>query len=149
MVRSRYEKLPNHILLASLFVAVAAILETLIPYVFRETTNQLTTGGDGMAVKSAVFAGAYGALWTVARVLDWIKNAVSAAMLARCDAAFQAAFYARLLRVEFDQWIAMDHGATIATVSRSKDAFSSMTFALLWAISPAILHLALRPPCSA
>ncbi|MGN6319043.1 ATP-binding cassette domain-containing protein [Trinickia sp.] len=142
VVRSRYGKLSNHIVLASLFVVVAAILETLIPYVFRETTNQLTTRGDGMAVTSVVLAGAYGTLWTIARVLDWIKNAVSAAMLARCDAAFQSAFYARFLRLEFDRWIGMDQGATIATISRSKDAFSSMTFALMWAIGPAILQLA-------
>jgi ATP-binding cassette subfamily B protein len=68
-------------------MALVAATYTLVPYLIRQATNALSTDDSHRYAASAVvLAGAYGLTWTVARAGEWLKNMVSAAVLARCDA---------------------------------------------------------------
>jgi len=139
---STYRKLPIHFFGASLFLLLIVGLDTLTPYLLRETTNNLSSAGAVGYASSAVFlAAAYGICWTTTRVFEWLKTMVSAAILARCDAAFQSAFYARIIRADFGCLLNVDAGAMAAIVSRSRAAFGSITFTLFWIIAPTLLQL--------
>src|ERR1700722_2552404 len=86
---TRYKKLPGHFVAASLFLALIVGLDTLTPYLLRQTTNSLSAGAVTYAGSAVFLAGAYGICWTTARVCEWLKTMASAAVLTRCDAAFQ------------------------------------------------------------
>ncbi len=75
---STYRKLPIHFFGASLFLLLIVGLDTLTPYLLRETTNSLSSAGAVGYASSAVFlAGAYGIFWTTTRVFEWLKTMVS------------------------------------------------------------------------
>ena len=68
---SAYRKLPIHFLGASLFLLLIVGLDTLTPYLLRETTNSLSSAETVGYASSAVFlAAAYGTCWTTTRVLS-------------------------------------------------------------------------------
>lgn len=140
---AQYRALPLHFLLASLCMGVFAVLSTLVPYLLREATNSLSTtnGIERFGASAIVLSGAYGLAWTMAHACEWLKNAVSAAVLARCDAAFHYAIYSRLVRVRYDALIRQDAGEIVSIITRSRGAFSAMTFAIFWAIGPAVVQL--------
>ncbi len=140
----KYPALPIHFCGATLFVALCAALSTLVPYLLREATNALSVEAPHSATGSPVFlAAAYGLAWTTARALDWLKAMLSAAVLARCDAAFHHAIFARLIRVDYPRLTAEDPGKLVSVIARSRAAFSAITFAVFWAIFPTVLQLIL------
>ncbi|SPA38594.1 putative ABC transporter, ATP-binding and permease component [Cupriavidus taiwanensis] len=139
-----YPALPIHFCGATLFVALSAALSTLVPYLLRETTNALsvdaTLGATGMPV---ILAAAYGLAWTTARAFEWLKAMIFAAVLARCDAAFHGAIFARLIRADYPRLNAEDPGKLVSVIARSRAAFSAITFSVFWAIIPIVLQLVL------
>ncbi|MGY2491958.1 ATP-binding cassette domain-containing protein [Cupriavidus sp. CP313] len=141
---ARYRALPVHFIGATLFVAVVAGLSTLVPYLLREATNALSVDGaqrpEGYAI---VLAGAYGLAWTASSAFEWIKSMISAAVLARCDAAFHHVMFARLIRVDYARLTDEDPGKLVSVVTRSRAAFSAITFTVFWIIVPTALQLLL------
>ncbi|MCO4892191.1 ABC transporter ATP-binding protein/permease [Cupriavidus sp. WGtm5] len=139
-----YPALPIHFCGATVFVALAAALSTLVPYLLRETTNALsvdaTLGATGMPV---ILAAAYGLAWTTARAFEWLKAMIFAAVLAGCDAAFHGAIFARLIRADYPRLNAEDPGKLVSVIARSRAAFSAITFSVFWAIIPIVLQLVL------
>ncbi|PPK43191.1 ATP-binding cassette subfamily B protein [Trinickia symbiotica] len=130
--------------MASLFMALVTALYTLAPYLLRQATNALSAGDarhDSVSVLA--LAGAYGLAWTAARAFEWLKNIASATILARCDAAFHHAMYARLIRVEHARLIDQDPGTLVSVISRSTGAFSALTFTVFWVIAPTLFQLLL------
>lgn len=120
------------------------VLYTLVPYLLRELTNALSIAGTSQYSALAVMlAIAYGLTWTAANAGEWLKNLLSAALLARCDAAFQQAVYGRLIRVAYPHVVETDPGTLVSVVARGRDAFSQITFTLFWIIAPAALQLLL------
>ncbi|MEA3120095.1 MAG: ATP-binding cassette, subfamily bacterial, partial [Paraburkholderia sp.] len=138
----RYGHFPYHILSVTVLLILLAGIDTAVPYVLREATNRLASIDRSAPAIGVVLAGAYGVSWTTARVFERMKAVTSAAMLARCDAAFQYAFYTHLMRIEYRCWSAIDFGAMLATLTRSKDAFSQITFSLFWVLAPIAVQLA-------
>ncbi|MGY2492750.1 ATP-binding cassette domain-containing protein [Cupriavidus sp. CP313] len=139
-----YRALPLHFLGATLFVAFVAGLSTLVPYLLRETTNALSMDGARQAGGYAVlFAGAYGLAWTTAHAFEWVKNMLSAAMLARCDAAFHHALFANLIRADYARLTEEDPGKLVSVIARSREAFSAITFTVFWVIVPTVIQLLL------
>jgi ATP-binding cassette subfamily B protein len=140
----KYPALPIHFCGATLFVALCAALSTLVPYLLGEATNALSVEARHSATGSPVLlAAAYGLAWTTARAFDWLKAMLSAAVLARCDAAFHNAIFARLIRVDYPRLTAEDPGKLVSVIARSRAAFSAITFAVFWAIVPTVLQLIL------
>ncbi|WP_060126526.1 ATP-binding cassette domain-containing protein [Burkholderia territorii] len=141
---SSYKALPIHFIFATIGMLAITALGTAIPYFLRESTNALSHPDYGFSKQSALFfATAYGVSWTGARITEWIKTAFSAAMLARCDAAFQNSYYSHLIRVEYSKLSKLDPGTIASIISRSRAAFSALTFTLFWIIAPTIFQLAL------
>lgn len=141
---NNYRSLPVNFVAASLFMGFVTALYTAVPYLLREATNALSSEqAHGHAVSALVLAGAYGAIWTAAHAFEWIKNLVSASVLARCDAAFHRAMYLRLIRAEYARLVEQDPGTLVSVSARSKGAFSAITFALFWVIAPTVLQLVL------
>jgi ATP-binding cassette subfamily B protein len=139
-----YRALPAHFVVASLFMALVTALYTLAPYLLRQATNVLSSGDARRdAVSVLALAGAYGLAWTAARAFEWLKNIASATILARCDAAFHHAMYARLIRVEHARLIDQDPGTLVSVISRSTGAFSALTFTVFWVIAPTLFQLLL------
>jgi ATP-binding cassette subfamily B protein len=138
---NRYRAFPIHVIATTVFVAIVAGLEALIPYLLRETTNTLVLNDRSVSTYAILIAGAYGFGWTLVRVLEWVKSMMSAAMLARCDASFQKAFSAHLMQVEYSRLVNVDIGSMLATLCRARNAFSSITFAFFWIIVPTIIQL--------
>jgi ATP-binding cassette, subfamily B, bacterial len=138
---NRYRAFPIHVIATTVFVAIVAGLEALIPYLLRETTNTLVSNDRSVSTYAILIAGAYGFGWTLVRVLEWVKSMMSAAMLARCDASFQKAFSAHLMQVEYSRLVNVDIGSMLATLCRARNAFSSITFAFFWIIVPTIIQL--------
>lgn len=140
----KYPALPIHFCAATLFVALCAALSTLVPYLLREATDALSVDASQSAAGAALLlAGAYGLAWTAARAFDWLKAILSAAVLARCDAAFHDAIFARLIRVDYPHLTAEDPGKLVSVIARSRAAFSAITFSMFWAIGPTALQLML------
>jgi ATP-binding cassette subfamily B protein len=140
----RYRALPIHFVAASIFMALVTGLYTLVPYLLRQATNALSADHVHLHSTSAlVLSGTYGLAWTAARAFEWIKNIVSASVLARCDAAFHHAIYSRLIRMEYARLIEQDAGTLVSIVARSRGAFSAITFAVFWAVAPTIFQLLL------
>ncbi|KVZ46917.1 multidrug ABC transporter ATP-binding protein [Burkholderia ubonensis] len=141
---SRYPRLPVHFMLATLFMALVATLYTLVPYLLRLATNALSLGAvHGYAASAVVLTGAYGVTWTIAHACEWLKHMISAAVLARCDAAFHHAIYARLIRVDYARLTEIDPGTLVSIVARSRDAFSAISLTLFWIIAPTLFQLVL------
>ncbi|WP_334042076.1 ABC transporter ATP-binding protein [Burkholderia ambifaria] len=141
---THYKALPIHFIVATIGMIAISALGTAVPYFLRESTNALSHSDYGIDKKSAlIFAAAYGVAWTAARIAEWIKTAFSAAMLARCDAAFQKAYYSHLIRVEYAALSKLDPGTIVSTISRSRAAFSALTFTLFWIVAPTIFQLLL------
>jgi ATP-binding cassette subfamily B protein len=139
---NNYRSLPVHFVAASLFMGGVTTLYTAVPYLLREATNALSAEqAHGYSAMALVLAGAYGATWAAAHALDWVKNLVSASVLARCDAAFHRAMYLRLIRAEYARLIEQDPGTLVSVSARSKGAFSAITFTLFWVIVPTVLQL--------
>lgn len=140
----KYPALPTHFCGATLFVALSAALSTLVPYLLRETTNALsidaTLTATGMPV---ILAAAYGLTWTASRACEWLKAMIFAAVLARCDAAFHNAIFARLIRADYPRLNSLDPGKLVSVIARSRAAFSAITFSVFWAIIPIVLQLVL------
>lgn len=139
----RYRALPVHLVATSLFMVLATGLYTLVPYLLRQATNALSVETIQYGASALVLSGAYGLTWTAAHALEWIKNMISASVLARCDAAFHHAIYTRLIRVEHARLIEQDPGALVSVVTRSTGAFSAITFAIFWVIAPTVFQLLL------
>ncbi len=140
----RYPALPVHFIATTLFMAFLTGLYTLVPYLLRQATNALSAETIHQYGASALLlSGAYGLTWTAAHALEWIKNMISASVLARCDAAFHHAIYTRLIRVEHARLIEQDPGALVSVVARSTGAFSAITFAIFWVIAPTVFQLLL------
>lgn len=138
----KYPALPIHFCGATLFVALCAALSTLVPYLLREATNALSVDARQNASSlPLLLAAAYGLVWTAARVFDWLKAMLSAAVLARCDAAFHHAIFARLIRVDYPRLAEEDPGKLVSVIARSRAAFSAITFAVFWAIGPTVMQL--------
>ncbi|WP_316153045.1 ABC transporter ATP-binding protein [Cupriavidus sp. BIC8F] len=141
---SRYQALPMHFIGATLFVAFVAGLSTLVPYLLRQATNALSMNAAHRATGSAVMlAGAYGLAWTAARAFEWLKSMLSAAVLARCDAAFHHVIFARLIRMDYACLTKEDPGTLVSVIARSRAAFSAITFVVFWVIAPTVLQLIL------
>jgi len=141
---TNYKALPIHFIVATIGMIAISALGTAVPYFLRESTNALSHPDSGIDKKLAlIFAAAYGVSWTAARIAEWMKTAFSAAMLARCDAAFQKSYYSHLIRVEYSALSKLDPGTIVSTISRSRAAFSALTFTLFWIIAPTIFQLVL------
>ncbi|AOK31582.1 multidrug ABC transporter ATP-binding protein [Burkholderia singularis] len=141
---SRYPRLAAHFVLATLLMAGISALYTLVPYLLRQATNALSIAdAHRYPALAVILALAYGLTWTAAHAGEWLKNIYSAALLARCDAAFQQAVYARLIRVDYARLIETDPGALVSVVARGRDAFSAITFAVFWVIVPTAFQLLL------
>lgn len=142
ITRGRYRALPVHFLGATLFVAFVAGLSTLVPILLREATNALSVDGahrpEGYAV---LLAGAYGLAWTAAHAFEWVKSMLSAAVLARCDAAFHHVMFGSLIRADYVRLAEEDPGKLVSVVARSREAFSAITFTVFWVIVPTIIQL--------
>ncbi|WP_454741326.1 hypothetical protein [Cupriavidus necator] len=124
---SRYPALPLHFIGTTLFVALVAGLSTLVPYLLRQATNALSMDAAHRAAGSAVLlAGAYGLAWTAAHAFEWLKLMLSAAVLARCGAAFHHVIFARLIRVDYTRLSEQDPGKLVSGIARSRDAFSAI-----------------------
>ncbi|RKP46967.1 ATP-binding cassette domain-containing protein [Trinickia fusca] len=137
-----YRKLPMHFIGATLFMVLLTGIYTLVPYLLRQTTNALSMDDVHRHATSAVLlAGAYGLAWMAAHVFEWLKGMVSAAVLARCDAAFHQALYGRLIRVDYARLTQEDPGKLVSVIARSRDAFSAITFAVFWVIGPTVFQL--------
>ena len=142
IVTARYQRLEVHFLLATLFMIAIAVLNVTVPYLLRQATNILSLGITDSYLNSAfLFAGGYGLCWTAVHVFEWIKSIISASLLARCDAAFQHAFYSHLIRVEYMHLLSIDPGTMVSVISRSRSAFSAITFTLFWVIAPTVFQL--------
>ncbi|WP_439683596.1 ABC transporter transmembrane domain-containing protein [Cupriavidus oxalaticus] len=140
----KYPALPIHFCGATLFVALCAALSTLVPYLLREATNALSVDATHSDTGSPLLlAAAYGLAWTSARAFEWLKAMLSAAVLARCDAAFHHAIFARLIRVDYSRLTTEDPGKLVSVIARSRAAFSAITFSVFWAIGPTFLQLIL------
>ncbi|SDV51653.1 ATP-binding cassette domain-containing protein [Chitinasiproducens palmae] len=140
----RYPALPVHFVGASAFVALVAALAAAVPYLLREATNLLSTQDAATRAQDAILlAGAYGLAWTAAQACEWLKHMLSAAVLARCDAAFHEIIYTTLLRVDYARLAEADPGQLVAVVARSREAFSALTYALCWVIAPTLFQLVL------
>lgn len=142
LVLKHYRALPCHLIGAAFFTVASASLGAYIPYLLRQATNILANSAshpDGRY--TIMLVGGYGLGWTVLHALDWIKTMVSAAMLARCDAAFQKVFYLHLIRVEYGRLIKIDPGQMAAILDRSRSAFGAIGFTLIGAICPTLLQL--------
>ncbi|MFS8976886.1 hypothetical protein PO002_20650 [Cupriavidus necator] len=114
---SRYPALPLHFIGTTLFVALVAGLSTLVPYLLRQATNALSMDAAHRAAGSAVLlAGAYGLAWTAAHAFEWLKLMLSAAVLARCGAAFHHVIFARLIRVDYTRLSEQDPGKLVVSV---------------------------------
>ena len=138
----RYRALPIHFLAATFFMGLITALYTLVPYLLRQAINALSTDHAHQDVASALaLSGTYGLAWTAAHAFEWLKNIVSASVLARCDAAFHHAMHARLIRVEYTRLTNQDSGAMVSVIARSRGAFSAITFALFWVIAPTVFQL--------
>jgi ABC-type bacteriocin/lantibiotic exporter with double-glycine peptidase domain len=108
----------------------------------RQATNALSADhANPYAASAVVLSGAYGLAWTAAHAFEWLKNIVSASVLARCDAAFHHAMYVRLIRVEYTRLTHQDSGAMVSVIARSRGAFSAVTFTLFWVIAPTVFQL--------
>lgn len=140
---AKYKTLPIHFIMATLFMLAVTGLDALVPFILRETTNELSSTVQPHAVTAIFLAGAYGLCWTAARVSEWVKTMISAATLTRCDAAFQHAFYSHLTRVEYARLTTIDPGTMASTVARSRSAFSTITFTLFWVVIPTLFQLGL------
>ncbi|WP_206995537.1 ATP-binding cassette domain-containing protein [Trinickia mobilis] len=138
-----YKALPVHFVASTLFMLAVTGLDALVPYLLREATNALSAGEHRHAITAILLAGAYGLCWTAARVSEWIKTMVSAIPLTRCDASFQRALYSHLIRVEYGRLAAIDPGSIASIVARSRTAFSTITFTLLWVVVPTLFQLGL------
>jgi ATP-binding cassette subfamily B protein len=144
MTLSGYRAMPAHFIGATLFMALVAGLSTLVPYLLRQTTNALSTDDAHRHSASIVLlAGAYGLTWTASHAFEWLKNMFSAAVLARCDAAFHHVIYARLIRADYMRLTEEDPGKLVSVIARSRDAFSAITFAVFWIIVPTVFQLLL------
>jgi ATP-binding cassette subfamily B protein len=140
----RYRSLPLHFVAASVFMTFVTGLYTLVPYLLRQATNALSADHVHRYSASAlVLAGAYGLTWTAAHGFEWIKNMVSAFVLARCDAAFHHAIYLRLIRAEYARLVERDPGVLVSIVARSRGAFSAITFTVFWVVAPSLFQLLL------
>ncbi|SOY50689.1 putative ABC transporter, ATP-binding and permease component [Cupriavidus taiwanensis] len=140
----KYPDLPLHFCAATLFVALCAALSTLVPYLLREATDSLSVDASHSATGAPLLlAAAYGLAWTAARAFDWLKAILSAAVLARCDAAFHNAIFSRLIRADYPRLTAEDPGKLVSVIARSRAGFSGITFAMFWAIGPTVLQLML------
>ncbi|MEC3768049.1 ABC transporter ATP-binding protein [Cupriavidus sp. SS-3] len=140
----KYPGLPMHFCGATLFVALSAALSTLVPYLLRETTNALSVDATlGATAMPVILAAAYGLAWTTARAFEWLKAMIFTAVLARCDAAFHGAIFARLIRADYPRLNAEDPGKLVSVIARSRAAFSAITFSVFWAIIPIVLQLVL------
>jgi ABC-type multidrug transport system fused ATPase/permease subunit len=136
-----YRAFPYHLSFATAFVVLIAGLDALVPYLLREVANRFSSKDPTAAGYAIVLAGAYGLTWTAARVSEWMKNMMSAAVLSRCDAAFQHAMSDHLMRVEYGRLTALDIGRVVAIMTRSRNAFSTITFTFFWALGPTLLQL--------
>ena len=144
IVIEQYQALLRHFLIATLFMLTIAALNAAVPYLLRETINTLSLQGqDNYMRYSLLFAGAYGLCWTSAQVFEWLKSILSSSMLARCDAAFQRSYFAHLIRVEYNELIKIDPGDIVSKITRSRTAFSAITYTLFWIITPTLLQLVL------
>lgn len=142
IVVAGYRKMPTHFGIASAFLSLVAALDALTPYLLRQTIDSFSAA-DASEFRRwpLLLAGAYGVSWTAARVCEWVKTALSAAMLARCDAAFHAHCYAHIMRSDYGRLVELDPGTMAAVISRSRTAFSAMTFTLFWIVVPTVLQL--------
>lgn len=144
LVKTRYPALNLHFLGATCFLALLAGLATAVPYLLRQTINALTLAAPSTPSWVIILlAGSYGVCWTAAHTLEWIKNMLSAAILARCDAAFHSVLYQHLLHVEYHTLVNIDSGTLASQVARSRQAFSSLTFTLFWTMLPTLFQLLL------
>jgi ATP-binding cassette, subfamily B, bacterial len=144
IVVRRYPRLPWHFGGATFFLVLVAALSTLVPWLLRQATNALAAGVANSATDSAMFfALAYGFAWTASHALEWLKTMLSAAVLARCDAAFHLTMFARLICVDHERLSVEDPGKLVSIITRSRAAFSAITFTVLWVVTPTLFQLAL------
>lgn len=144
IVIKQYPALLRHFFIATLFMLAIAALNAAVPYLLRETINTLSLPGQNNYRRYALlFAAAYGLCWTSAQVFQWLKTILSSSMLARCDAAFQRCYFAHLVRVEYKELIKIDPGDIVSKITRSRTAFSAITYTLFWIITPTLLQLIL------
>ncbi|WP_454734802.1 hypothetical protein [Cupriavidus necator] len=116
-VATSHQRAALHFIGATLFVALVAGLSTLVPYLLRQATNALSMDAAHRAAGSAVLlAGAYRLAWTAAHAFEWLKLMLSAAVLARCGAAFHHVIFARLIRVDYTRLSEQDPGKLVVSV---------------------------------
>jgi ATP-binding cassette subfamily B protein len=139
---SNYRNINPHLAITVFFILLISFLDALVPFILRETTNNISIKEHGEYGSIAILlAGAYGLCWTSARIFEWLKGIITAAIAARCDAAFQSEFYRRLIQADFSQLLTVDVGTTAAIVSRSRTAFSSITYTIFWIVVPTLFQL--------
>ncbi len=134
-----YPRLTLHFAGASLFVVVIATINTLVPYLMRETVNALSRPDATMS--ALLLAGAYGVCWSVAGALEWVKTMAASAMLSRCDAAYNQAFHSHLVRTDYAIWLGLDPGVLLSRIGRSAAAFSALTHTIFWVVLPMVIQL--------
>lgn len=144
IVIEQYHALLRHFIIATLFMLTIAALNAAVPYLLRQTVNTLSLQEQHNYISySLLFAGAYGLCWTSAQVFEWLKSILSSSMLARCDAAFQRSYFDHLIRVEYKELVKIDPGDIVSKITRSRTAFSAITYTLFWIITPTLLQLIL------
>lgn len=140
LTKGNYPKLIQHFSSASILLIAIAMLNAAVPYLLRETTNAITAQQKNISLIYLI-ASAYGLCWTLAKMMEWIKNILSAAVLARCDAGFHKAMFTHFIHMPVASINKLDPGIFIADMARSCGSFSAITFSIFWAMFPIFIEL--------
>lgn len=141
-VQRSYPLFRKHFFGVSVVFLVAALLSGSAPYLMRTTINEIAAIDSDyhLAMLSVV---AYGVCWTVALVLQNIKGIFSAYVLARSDASLIGNCYSTVFAQTHSANLRIAPGELAQDIDRSSQAFSAITTAIFWSLTPITVEFVL------
>ncbi|MDP9877800.1 ABC-type transport system involved in cytochrome bd biosynthesis fused ATPase/permease subunit [Variovorax boronicumulans] len=139
-VKKSYHKFHRDFLaVTTMFVLVAAI-SALPPYLIRIATNQLGLDASGANIVVLAVCG-FAVAWTISAVLENVKGAFSAALLARADAALYSSSLKNILSHSTSEQQRISAGELWPIISRAINSFAAITISIFWTILPFVFEI--------
>lgn len=143
LVTSEYKGFPLHFGLVSLFSLALSAAGMAVPYLLRWTINLMgLPPQERGAYLVFLAAGAYAMVWTGTKVFEFLKGTLSAAVLARCDAAISRGIYQHIVQLPHERQITFDSGRVLADIKSSETSFSLISHSIFWVLLPLLFQIA-------
>ncbi|MEF3129252.1 ABC transporter ATP-binding protein [Rhizobium leguminosarum] len=143
LVKKEYNGFPLHFGLVSLFSLALSAAGMAVPYLLRWTINLMSLPPQERgAYLVFIAAGAYAVVWTSTKVFEFLKGTLSAAVLARCDAAINRGIYQHIVQLPHEQQITLDSGRVLADIKSSESSFSLISHSIFWVLLPVLFQVA-------